>query len=85
LDRHSFTDRGCTVLGLALDEDGRLFVLEGTVGQPAPTPGFGRVLETLRRWQGKFTVVVDGVSLPTAMTFGPLQMVLDSPLAWVKS
>jgi hypothetical protein len=44
-----------------------------------------RVLETLRRWQGKFTVAVDGLSLPTAMTFGRLQMVLDSPLAWVKS
>ena len=57
-----------TVLGVAFDSRNRMYVLENTVtaGDPAPNEGVivrftGRKRETL----------VTGLSLPTAMTFGP--------------
>lgn len=59
-----------TILGLALDSRGRLYVLENTTGgNPFPTPGTGRVV----RINGKHshTVIASGLFLPTAMTFGP--------------
>jgi hypothetical protein len=58
-----------TVLGLALDSKGRLYVLENTTGNPGPTPGTGKIL----RIDGKYatTQIASGLSLPTAMTFGP--------------
>jgi len=62
-----------TILGLALDARGRLYVLENTTGNPGPTPGTAKIL----RVDGKnnYTVIADGatspLSLPTAMTFGP--------------
>jgi sugar lactone lactonase YvrE len=58
-----------TVLGLAFDNKGRLYVLENTTGNPFPTPNTGRVV----RINGKNsrTVVATGLFLPTAMTFGP--------------
>ena len=58
-----------TVLGLAFDSRGRLYVLENTTGHPFPTPGTGRVV----RINGKNsrTVIATGLFLPTAMTFGP--------------
>lgn len=58
-----------TVLGLAFDSKGRLYVLENTTGHPFPTPGTGKVI----RIDGKqaFTEIATGLSLPTAMTFGP--------------
>jgi hypothetical protein len=62
-----------TVLGLARDKKGRLYVLENTTGNPGPTPGTAKIL----RVDGKnnYTVIADGaasaLSLPTAMTFGP--------------
>lgn len=58
-----------TVLGLAFDSKGRLYVLENTTGNPFPTPGTGRVV----RIDGKHAVteIASGLSLPTAMTFGP--------------
>jgi hypothetical protein len=62
-----------TVLGLAIDSKGRLYVLENTTGNPGPTPGTAQIL----RVNGKndYTVIADGttsaLSLPTAMTFGP--------------
>lgn len=58
-----------TVLGLAFDSKGRLYVLENTTGHPFPTPGTGRVV----RINGKNsrTVIATGLFLPTAMTFGP--------------
>lgn len=57
-----------TVLGLAFDAKGRLYVLENTTGNPNPTPGTGKIL----RVDGKhtFTEIATGLSLPTAMTFG---------------
>jgi hypothetical protein len=58
-----------TVLGLAFDSKGRLYVLENTTGNPFPTPNTGKVV----RIDGKHTVteIATGLSLPTAMTFGP--------------
>jgi hypothetical protein len=59
-----------TVLGLAFDSRGRLYVLENTTGNPFPTPGTGKIL----RIDGQYAVTeiaTIGLSLPTAMTFGP--------------
>lgn len=58
-----------TVLGLAFDSKGRLYVLENTTGNPFPTPGTGKVV----RIDGKnqTTEIATGLFLPTAMTFGP--------------
>src|ERR1019366_7193535 len=58
-----------TVQGLAFDRKGRLYVLENTTGNPSPTPGTGKVV----RIDGKnqTTEIATGLSLPTAMTFGP--------------
>lgn len=58
-----------TVLGLAFDSKGRLYVLENTTGNPFPTPGTGKVV----RIDGKHqtTEIATGLFLPTAMTFGP--------------
>jgi hypothetical protein len=58
-----------TILGLAFDSKGRLYVLENTTGNPFPTPGTGRIV----RIAGKHsqTLIAKGLSLPTSMTFGP--------------
>ena len=57
------------ILGLAFDSQGRLYELENTTGNPFPTPGSGMIL----RIDGKhnYTVIASGLTLPTAMTFGP--------------
>jgi hypothetical protein len=58
-----------TVLGVAFDEDGRMYVLENTTGNPFPTPFTGRVVRV--KASGALEVVADKLFLPTAMTFGP--------------
>ncbi len=59
-----------TILGLALDHRHRLYVLEDTTGgHPFPTPGTGRVLRV--NHSGTVEEIASGLSLPTAMTFGP--------------
>jgi hypothetical protein len=58
-----------TVLGVAFDRHGRLYVLENTTGNPFPTPGTGRIVRVNR--SGSRDVIAAGLSLPTAMTFGP--------------
>ena len=58
-----------TVLGVAFDKHDRMYVLENTVGQPFPTPGYGDVVRVDP--SGKKTVVIKNLALPTAMTFGP--------------
>jgi hypothetical protein len=57
------------ILGVLFDIDNNLYVLENTVGQPGPTPGFGDVVRV--EPSGKREVIVSGLHLPTAMTFGP--------------
>jgi hypothetical protein len=58
-----------TILGLAFDSKGRLYVLENTIGHPFPTPGTGQIVRIDAG--GVRTVIASGLVLPTAMTFGP--------------
>lgn len=60
------------VLGLAFDEDHRLYVLESFTGQPFPGPpaaGTGIVVRVGH--DGSIETVATGLNFPTAMTFGP--------------
>lgn len=57
-----------TVVGVAFHND-KMYVLENTVGEQFPTPGHGDVVRVGSN--GSKTVVVSGLALPTAMTFGP--------------
>ena len=57
-----------TVLGVAFDNLGRLYVLENTTTAGFPTPGEGDIV----RFTGaKKEVLVSGLALPTAMTLRP--------------
>lgn len=58
-----------TVLGVAFDRWGHLYILENTTGNPAPTPNTGAVLRLTS--SGQLVTVASGLNLPTAMTFGP--------------
>jgi hypothetical protein len=58
-----------TILGVAFDQQNRMYVLENTTGNPEPTPGAGKILRV--KPSGSREVIADGLSLPTAMTFGP--------------
>ena len=59
------------VTGVAFDENGQLYALESsTVDQSMPTPGTGKVVR-IDLDTGDIEEVVSGLSLPTAMTFGP--------------
>ena len=61
------------VLGLAFDNEGRLYVLETSgpgSGQEAPiVPGTGRVVRLTDN--GELEVVATGLVFPTGMAFGP--------------
>ncbi len=57
------------ITGLAFDKKGRLYVLENTTGNQFPTPGTGVIVRV--DGKNKFTKIATGLSLPTAMTFGP--------------
>ena len=58
-----------TVVGVAFDHQARMYVLENTTGQPFPTPGTGDIVRITAL--GAKEVIVSGLFLPTAMTFGP--------------
>ncbi|MDO6430081.1 ScyD/ScyE family protein [Flavitalea sp. BT771] len=58
-----------TILGIAIDKAGALYVLENTTGNPFPTPGTGDIIRLDPR--GGRKAIVTGLNLPTAMTFGP--------------
>ncbi|MEO8953255.1 MAG: ScyD/ScyE family protein [Ktedonobacteraceae bacterium] len=58
-----------TVLGVAFDRKGQLYILENTTGNPFPTPGTGAVLRLTA--SGTLQTIASGLNLPTAMTFGP--------------
>jgi len=57
-----------TVLGVAFDCEGYLYILENTTGNPFPTPFTGKVL---RVTDDGLEEIATGLFLPTAMTFGP--------------
>ena len=57
-----------TVVGLAFDNEKRLYVLENTTGNPSPTPGTGKILRIDH--SGRVEEIASGLFLPTAMTFG---------------
>lgn len=57
------------VLGVAFDQTGSMYVLENFTNNPFPTPGTGDVIRVDR--SGNRQVIVSGLNLPTAMTFGP--------------
>ena len=59
-----------TVLGVAFDHEGRMYVLENTTGagNMFPTPNTGVVLRVTAHG---LETIATGLSLPTAMTFGP--------------
>jgi hypothetical protein len=61
-----------TVLGLAFDHDGRLYVLESMTapGFPGP-PEFGTGIIVRFEDSGALTMIASGLTFPTAMTFGP--------------
>jgi hypothetical protein len=60
-----------TVLGVAFDRKGRLYVLENTTGKEnlSPTPGTGMITRVYKN--GRRDTIATGLNLPTAMTFGP--------------
>ena len=57
-----------TVLGVAFDHEGRMYVLENTTDNPFPTPFTGRVVRV--KESGALEVIASKLFLPTAMTFG---------------
>lgn len=61
-----------TVLGLVIDQQNRMYVLENTAGPSFPTfptPGFGRIIRVDP--SGTRTVIATGLNLPSGMTMGP--------------
>ena len=63
-----------TVLGTAWDNRGRLYALESVTAAGFPIPGVnplgtGKVVRI--EPDGSQTTVVDGLTTPSAMTFGP--------------
>jgi hypothetical protein len=61
--------QGTAILGLAFDASDNLYILQMTSGNPNPTPGAGSIVR-IRPGGGPETIV-DGLTLPTAMTVGP--------------
>ncbi len=57
-----------TVLGVAFDDEDRLYVLQNFTGNPFPTPGTGNVVRV--NPSGSRDTIVSGLNLPTAITFG---------------
>lgn len=57
------------VLGVVIDKNSRIYVLEMTAGAPYPTPGLGRIIRIDPG--GNRTVIATGLNLPTGMTMGP--------------
>jgi hypothetical protein len=68
-DIHVVATGFSTVLGVAFDKVGGMYVLENTTGNPFPTPGTGDIIRIDP--SGVRSAIVTGLNLPTAMTFGP--------------
>lgn len=57
------------ILGLVLDKNSNIYVLEMTAGFPFPTPGAGRIRKI--NANGTVEEVISGLNFPTGMTMGP--------------
>ena len=57
-----------TVLGIAFDNQNRLYVLESSVGTPFPSAGRGQIVRVSE--SGQKETIVTGLSMPTALTIG---------------
>ncbi len=57
------------ILGVTFDKKGNLYVLETSSVDGFPTPNTGRVIQV--KHNGNRNVIVDSLTFPTAMTFGP--------------
>ena len=57
------------VLGIVVDQQSWIYVLEMTTGAPFPTPGTGRI--TAISPSGVKSTLVSGLNFPTGMTMGP--------------
>ena len=68
-DVRRIANRLTTILGLLFDRHDRLYILQNTTGNAEPTPGAGSIVRI--RPNGARETIVSGLSLPTAMTFGP--------------
>lgn len=55
--------------GIAFDNAGGMYVLEGTTNNPFPTPGTGDVIRIDP--SGTRTTIVSGLNFPSAMVMGP--------------
>ncbi len=58
-----------TILGIAFDDAGGMYVLENTTGNMEPTPGTGDIVRIDA--SGKRRTLVTGLNLPTALEYGP--------------
>ncbi|HUS01985.1 MAG TPA: ScyD/ScyE family protein [Chitinophagaceae bacterium] len=58
-----------TILGLVIDKNARMYVLENTTGNAWPTPFTGRIVRV--NANGSKEVIATGLSFPTGMTMGP--------------
>jgi hypothetical protein len=58
-----------TILGLAFDHRGRMYVLETANHAGPPTPGMGDIVRIDP--SGRQTTIVSGLTFPTGMTMGP--------------
>ena len=58
-----------TILGLTFDDQGRLYVLESTVGELFPTPGKGKIVRI--NGNNSRETIVSGLTNPTGITWGP--------------
>jgi hypothetical protein len=57
------------VLGLVIDQQSWMYVLEMTAGAPFPNPGLGRIVAISP--SGVKSVILSGLNFPTGMTMGP--------------
>lgn len=66
----SVVDTGfSTILGIAFDKSGGMYVLENTTGNLFPTPGTGDIIRIDP--SGERRTLVTGLNLPTAIEYGP--------------
>jgi hypothetical protein len=66
----SIVEKGfSTILGIAFDKAGGMYVLENTTGNAEPTPGTGDIIRIDA--SGNRRTLVTGLNLPTALEYGP--------------